>query len=61
MYINIILSLLQDWHCPDHVSFAASHAGKKEFEEIDLQYDKSGTLEYESINNIYFNLKVSQH
>ena len=29
-------------HCQDHVSFAASHPGKKEFEEIDLMYDKSG-------------------
>lgn len=26
----------QDWHPPDHVSFAANHAGRQPFEEIDL-------------------------
>jgi hypothetical protein len=26
----------QDWHPPDHVSFAANHAGKQPFEKIDL-------------------------
>jgi nicotinamidase/pyrazinamidase len=26
----------QDWHPPDHGSFAASHPGKKEFEQIEL-------------------------
>lgn len=36
--------LSQDWHCPEHVSFAATHHGKEDFEEIDLKYDKSGKL-----------------
>lgn len=26
----------QDWHPPDHVSFAASHAGKKPFDTIEI-------------------------
>ncbi len=30
--------LTQDWHPPDHVSFASSHAGKKPFETIELPY-----------------------
>ena len=30
--------LTQDWHTPGHVSFASSHAGKKPFEMIALQY-----------------------
>jgi nicotinamidase/pyrazinamidase len=32
--------LTQDWHTPDHVSFASQHAGKKPFETIDLPYGK---------------------
>ena len=28
----------QDWHPPDHASFAASHRGKHPFEQIDLSY-----------------------
>jgi len=32
--------MTQDWHTPGHVSFAASHAGKKPFETIDLAYGK---------------------
>jgi nicotinamidase/pyrazinamidase len=30
--------LTQDWHTPDHVSFASQHAGKKPFETIKLPY-----------------------
>lgn len=30
--------LTQDWHTPDHFSFASAHAGKKPFEEIELRY-----------------------
>ena len=30
--------LTQDWHTPGHVSFASSHAGKKPFDRIGLQY-----------------------
>jgi nicotinamidase/pyrazinamidase len=30
--------LTQDWHPPDHSSFAASHPGKHLFEQIELSY-----------------------
>jgi nicotinamidase/pyrazinamidase len=30
--------LTQDWHTPDHVSFASQHAGKKPFETVKLGY-----------------------
>jgi len=30
--------LTQDWHPADHTSFAASHAGKKPYESIELAY-----------------------
>jgi nicotinamidase/pyrazinamidase len=30
--------LTQDWHPPDHISFAASHPGKKPYESIELAY-----------------------
>src|SRR5438034_5672308 len=30
--------LTQDWHCPDHLSFASSHPGKKALERIELPY-----------------------
>eukprot|EP00761_Pharyngomonas_kirbyi_P013339 gb/GECH01013367.1/.p1 GENE.gb/GECH01013367.1/~~gb/GECH01013367.1/.p1 ORF type:complete len:305 (+),score=88.65 gb/GECH01013367.1/:1-915(+) len=30
--------LTQDWHCPNHVSFASQHKGKKPFDTIDLSY-----------------------
>jgi nicotinamidase/pyrazinamidase len=30
--------LTQDWHTPDHSSFASAHPGKKPFESIDLGY-----------------------
>ena len=33
---NVVLT--QDWHTPDHVSFASQHAGKKPFETIELSY-----------------------
>lgn len=30
--------LTQDWHTPDHTSFASAHPGKKPFEQIELSY-----------------------
>jgi nicotinamidase/pyrazinamidase len=30
--------LIQDWHPPDHTSFATAHPGKKPFEQIELGY-----------------------
>src|ERR1051325_3009186 len=30
--------LTQDWHTPDHVSFAAQHPGKKPFDTVALPY-----------------------
>jgi nicotinamidase/pyrazinamidase len=33
---NVILT--QDWHTPNHISFAASHPGKKPFETAQLAY-----------------------
>jgi nicotinamidase/pyrazinamidase len=30
--------LTQDWHPPDHYSFASAHAGKKPFERVELSY-----------------------
>lgn len=30
--------LTQDWHTPDHISFASQHAGKKPFETVELAY-----------------------
>jgi len=30
--------LTQDWHPPNHTSFAASHAGKKPYESLELEY-----------------------
>ncbi len=35
-YTNIVLT--QDWHPPDHVSFAANQAGKAPFQTIMLDY-----------------------
>ncbi len=35
---NVVLT--QDWHTPDHVSFASSHPGKKPFESTKLAYGK---------------------
>ncbi|MDP1584137.1 MAG: bifunctional nicotinamidase/pyrazinamidase [Bradyrhizobium sp.] len=37
-FANVVLT--QDWHTADHVSFAASHDGKKPFETVDLEYGK---------------------
>ena len=36
LFEHIILT--QDWHPPDHTSFATSHPGKKPFEQIELSY-----------------------
>jgi nicotinamidase/pyrazinamidase len=33
---NVVIT--QDWHTPDHISFASSHPGKKPFEMIKLGY-----------------------
>lgn len=35
---NVVFT--QDWHTPQHTSFASSHPGKKPFETIDLPYGK---------------------
>ncbi len=35
-FANVVLT--QDWHTPQHVSFASSHEGKKPFEAIALPY-----------------------
>lgn len=35
-FANVVLT--QDWHTPDHVSFASQHAGKKPFETVSLPY-----------------------
>jgi nicotinamidase/pyrazinamidase len=35
-FANVILT--QDWHTPDHVSFASQHPGKKPFETLTLAY-----------------------
>lgn len=31
-----LIALTQDWHPPDHLSFASRHAGRRPFEKIDL-------------------------
>lgn len=36
LFQHIILT--QDWHPPDHTSFATAHAGKQAFEQIELSY-----------------------
>lgn len=33
-----VVAATQDWHPPDHVSFASNHAGKKPFEKIEAPY-----------------------
>ena len=30
--------LTEDWHTPDHTSFASAHGGKKPFEQVELSY-----------------------
>jgi len=37
-FANVVMT--QDWHTAAHVSFASSHAGKKPFDVIDLNYGK---------------------
>ena len=37
-FSNVVLT--QDWHTGGHISFASSHAGKKPFETVDLDYGK---------------------
>jgi nicotinamidase-related amidase len=32
------IALTQDWHTPDHLSFASSHPGRRPFETITLPY-----------------------
>ena len=36
VFPNVIVT--QDWHTPGHASFASSHAGKKPFESVRLNY-----------------------
>ena len=36
LFQHIVLT--QDWHTPDHTSFASVHPGKKPFEQIELSY-----------------------
>ncbi len=35
-FANVVIT--QDWHTPDHISFASRHPGKKPFESIALPY-----------------------
>jgi nicotinamidase/pyrazinamidase len=35
-FTNVVMT--QDWHTPNHVSFASTHSGKKPFETVDLAY-----------------------
>ena len=35
-FANVVFT--QDWHTPNHASFASSHPGKKPFETIELSY-----------------------
>lgn len=37
-FANVVMT--QDWHTPNHISFASAHPGKKPFEMIDLDYGK---------------------
>jgi nicotinamidase/pyrazinamidase len=37
-FANVILT--QDWHPPQHVSFASQHAGRRPFETIELPYGR---------------------
>lgn len=36
LFDNVIIT--QDWHTPEHVSFASSHPGKQPFDVIELSY-----------------------
>jgi nicotinamidase/pyrazinamidase len=36
LFEHIVLT--QDWHLPDHASFASAHPGRKPFDEIELSY-----------------------
>lgn len=35
-FVNVVLT--QDWHPPDHLSFASSHPGKKPYDTIIVEY-----------------------
>jgi nicotinamidase/pyrazinamidase len=39
-----VVVLTQDWHCPDHVSFASQHPGYSPFELVNLTYLDTGEL-----------------
>lgn len=39
-----LVVLSQDWHCPDHVSFASQHIEVTPFSKVDLTYDTQGQL-----------------
>ena len=36
VFTNVVMT--QDWHTPDHISFASAHPGRKPFETIKLPY-----------------------
>ncbi|KAK7475678.1 hypothetical protein BaRGS_00033104 [Batillaria attramentaria] len=39
-----LVILSQDWHCPDHVSFASQHAGATPLTVVNLTYNAEGRL-----------------
>ncbi len=44
-YENKLFDLIiwtQDWHCPDHVSFASAHENQQPFQPIELVYNNRG-------------------
>ncbi|KAK7113413.1 nicotinamidase-like isoform X2 [Littorina saxatilis] len=39
-----LVVLSQDWHCPDHVSFASQHPGFNPYSVVNLTYNADGAL-----------------
>ncbi|KAK7500897.1 hypothetical protein BaRGS_00007777 [Batillaria attramentaria] len=39
-----LVVLSQDWHCPDHVSFASQHEGGTPYSLVNLTYNSEGRL-----------------
>ncbi|XP_066287716.1 nicotinamidase-like, partial [Branchiostoma lanceolatum] len=39
-----LVVMSQDWHCPDHVSFASQHPGYSDYDVMELDYDSQGAL-----------------
>ncbi|KAK3609151.1 hypothetical protein CHS0354_002130 [Potamilus streckersoni] len=52
--------LTQDWHCPNHVSFASQHNGYQQYEQITLQYSASGSRCSDSVGKCDVKYNVSQ-